>query len=860
LKSRNDDEARMNREIDLHIEMEAEHLIRTKGLTPEEARRQALIAFGGVETHKEALRDGRGLAWLAAMSLDLKLASRMLVRYPALTFVGGLALAIAIGVGAGWYDLTGKFLSPTIPLPDGDRLVVIEMHNTLTNEPEPRVARDFLGWRRELRTIEGLGAFRTDTRNLVVDNAAPKPIRVAALTAAAFAAARVRPTIGRGLLDADDAPGSAGVIVLGYHLWQRTFGGRQEVVGSVVRLGSSPATVVGVMPKGFAYPLNHAAWTALPLRDSYGALEGDALGVIGRLAAGATKEQADAELRGRGEGIAAVFPETHRHLMPRVRRLGETSENPALSALAMRNLPVLVILAIACVSVGTLVYARTATREEEIAVRSALGASRMRIVGQLFVEALVLASIAAAVGLLGADRAVAWAVANFNQASGGVPFWITPGLKWSTMVYAAGLAAFSAMTLSMLPALRATRTSLQMHLTNRGTGGATLRFGRVWTAAMILQVAVTAVAIPGALEGVTEAGQKAKIRSAFPGREYLAARIDTNRPGALAELQRRIAEEPGVVSVTFADRVPGTGSREQSFQVESAGASSMYVGKFRTSGVGPGFFQTLDRPIVNGRAFGPDDWIRTARTVIVNEQFAREFSRHTGLGSPVGARVRHADSWSEIVGVVRNIGLDPDDLGVELPFVFHAASEDAVSPFVLNVRVRGDAASLATRLPAVAADVDANLIVQSSRSMEDVIRGQDESLVEMQGAAAGLTSLGLLLSTMSIFALVSVNVSRRRREIGVRTALGATRRQLLAGILSRAVLLTAAGTAVGAAGVLLVVARGGGPSGRAAEDVPRFAVWIGMTCAVMLVACLLACVAPARRALKISPSDALKET
>jgi predicted permease len=777
-------ESRMNDEFRFHIEMETDRLMRAKGRAPDEARRQALAAFGGVEKHKEAMRDGRGLAWLGGMSLDVKLGGRMLLKYPGLTLAGGLALAIAIGIGTAWYDLSGKFLAPTIPLPEGDRLVSIETQNTLTNEPERRVMRDFLEWRRELRTIEGLGAFRTATPNLVVDNATPEPIRMAELTAAAFGTARVPPLLGRGLLDSDETPGAPSVILLGYDLWQRAFGGRQEVVGSVVKLGDTPTTVVGVMPKGFAYPVNYTAWTPLSLRASYDALEGDAIGVIGRLAPGVTPEKANAELRVIAERAAAALSATHQHLEPRVMRLGGTSEGLDTAALAMRNLPVLLVLIIACVSVGTLVYARTATREGEIAVRSALGASRARIIGQLFVEALVLASVAAAVGLMAADRAVTWAVENFNQASGGVPFWITPGLKLSTILYGGGLAVVTAVMLSVLPALKATRARVQPHLAKQG---ATLSFGRVWTVAMIVQVTLTAIGIPVALEGVSEARRKVNIRAAFPSREYLAGRINVDRAfddettpafearraRMFAELQRRIAQEPGVVAVTFADHALGSLPSARFGDVESSAAAPAYASQFNTVAVGPGFFEMFDRPIVAGRAFHEGDWSPSARTVIVNEAFVRDFSHRTGRGSPIGARLRHpassvrpdasaAEPWFEIVGVVRDFGLDPDDLGNEPPYVFHTVSADTVSPFVMSVRVRGNPSTLAARLPVMAGNVDASLLVEESRSLDDWIRGRDAALIWTIGAGAGVASLALLLSAMSIFSLVSVSVSRAR--------------------------------------------------------------------------------------------------
>jgi putative ABC transport system permease protein len=819
------------------------------------------------------------------MLQDYKLGLRMLLKYPGLTIAGGLALAVAIGIGAGWYDLTGKLLAPTIPLPEGDRVVLIETQNTLTNAPEPRVVRDFLEWRRELQTIEGLGAYGTATRNLIVGNAAPEPIRLAELTAAAFGTARVPPVLGRALLDSDERPGAPSVVVLGYDVWQRSLGGRRDVVGSVVRLGNTPATVIGVMPEGFRYPVNHAAWTPLSLRASYDALEGGAVSVIGRLAPGVTREQADAEVRVLGERSAAALPATHAHLRSRVMRPGEASDVTDLAQFAITNLPALLVLMIACLTVGTLVYARTATREGEIAVRSALGASRSRILSQLFVEAFVLASVAAAVGLVAADQAITWGIATVGRSTGGAPFWITPGLKLSTIVYAGGLAIVSAVMLSLLPALKATRARVQSQLSNRGTGGATLRFGRVWTGAMIVQVALTAIGIPPALETASEAVRNLNIRAQFPSREYLAARIDVDRPfdeettpafeerraQTFAALERRIAEEPGVIAVTFGDGAPGSGPRTRVGEVESSpGAEPAYEDLFWTLAVGPGFFEAFDRPIVAGRAFHGGDRSPTALTVIVNEAFARQFSEDAGSGSPIGARLRYsassdrpetsaAEGWFEIVGVVRDIGLDPDDLGDERPFVFHAASAGTVSPLVMSVHLSGNPASLAARLPVIAADVDARVYVRDALPLSEWVRQRDISLAMTAGVQAGVTLLVLFLSALGIFSLMSVSVSRRTREIGLRSALGASPRQVLAGILSRGIVLMGSGTTAGGA-LLLLAVTAAAPPDRRADDVALYAGYVGVTAAVMLAASLLACIGPARRALRINPTDALRET
>ena len=422
----------------------------------------------------------------------------------------------------------------------------------------------------------------------------------------------------------------------------------------VVKLGNTPATVIGVMPDGFGYPVDHDAWTPLSLRASYGALEGGAIGVIGRLAPGVTQEQANAELRVFGERAAVALPATHQHLRPSVMRLGESSEVVDSVQFALRNLPVLMMLIIACLSVGTLIYARTATREGEIAVRSALGASRGRIIAQLFVEALVLASVAAAVGLIAADRVVTWGI----ESRRGRSFWFTPGLTFATIVYAGGLAVVSAAMLSFLPALKVTRARVQPHLANLGTGGATLRFGRVWTGAMIAQVALTAIGIPIAMETVSQVTRKLNIRAEFPSLEYLAARIDLEQPfedeatpafearraQTFAALEQRIAQEPGVVAVTFADRAPGSLLEFRRADVElSPGAGSTFDYGIGTAAVGPEFFEILDRPIVIGRAFHSGDRTPAARTVIVNEAFVRGFRSRGGSGSPIGARLRYAD-------------------------------------------------------------------------------------------------------------------------------------------------------------------------------------------------------------------------
>jgi predicted permease len=810
---------------------------------------------------------------------DYKLGVRMLLKFPGLTIAGGLALAIAIGIGAGWYDLSKQLLRPSLDLPEGDRLVEIDLNNALTNTDEPRLLHDFVAWRRDMRTVEGLGAYRTIERSLTPANLPAQPVLLAETTASAFRVARVPPLLGRTLIDADERVGAPAVIVLGYQVWQRSFGGRTDVVGQQLQLGRETVSVVGVMPEGFSFPVNHQAWVPLQIRAAgYAPLEGGAIRIFGRLAPGVTQRAAATEITTLTAREAAASPRTHEHLRADVEAYGGIAGPTGWIEYAMTHLPVLVVLLIACMTVGTLVYARTATREAEIVVRSALGASRGRIVGQLFVEAFVLASAASAVGLTAAHVALKYGLAAFYSGqAAGPPFWIHYGLRLTTVPYAAGLAVAAAAMLGILPALKATGSQVHGQLRNLGSGGSTLRFGAVWTTAMIVQVALTAVAIPPAIGIAGEAVRDRLIRARFPAAQYLAvplaldrasgsieeadAAFAARRERVFVEFKRRIEQEPGVVAVTFADRLPGMDVDVRPLEVEvTPGTQPVRVESMWTSTVAAGFFEAFDKPIVTGRAFHPGDRTADARTVIVNEAFARQ--RFINGPSPLGRRVRYAAAdhqaapqpWFEIVGVVRDMGMTPTDLG-EAPYIFHAMPPGA-EPVVMGVRAGGAAAAtLMPRLRAIASALEPGLRLDDVRQLDDAAWRQDIGALVAAAALVAAIILALFLSSAAIFSLMSVTVARRTREIGLRAALGATSASLLRGVFSHAAALVGGGVIAGNLLLVVLVSQGEGrlPWG--------FVVTGAMTASlVMMIAGLLACAGPARRALRIQPAAALRET
>jgi hypothetical protein len=270
---RRDAEERMNEELRFHVDMEAARLERERGLAPQEARRQAILALGHVEWHKEEMRDGRGLGWLVrlgTLGLDFKLGGRMLVKYPGLTVVGGLAMAFGIWFGAVTFHMFGLVTSTKLPLPDGDRIVKVQNWDTKLAQDEDRVLYDYQLWR-SARSITDLGAYRDASPNLMGADGVAQPAMAAEISASGFRIAPERPLLGRVLDVSDERAGAAPVVLLGHAVWTRRFGADPRIVGRNVRLGSGFATVVGVMPEGYGFPIAHELW--LPLRTDVAGVE-----------------------------------------------------------------------------------------------------------------------------------------------------------------------------------------------------------------------------------------------------------------------------------------------------------------------------------------------------------------------------------------------------------------------------------------------------------------------------------------------------------------------------------------------------------------------------------------------------------
>ncbi|HEX6053188.1 MAG TPA: ABC transporter permease, partial [Gemmatimonadaceae bacterium] len=743
---------------------------------------------------------------------------------------------------------------------------------------DERILHDYQVWRRELRSVVDLGAFRNIQRNLVSETGEGEPITIAEMTASGFRVPRVPPLLGRTLLDADEQPGAPPVVVVGYNVWQSQFAGDQAIVGREIRIGREVHTIVGVMPQGFAFPVNHQYWVPLRVDPRVPVAPGTGLSVevFGRLAPGVTKAMAQAELSAIGRHIAAEGPEELAHLESRIVPyvdifVNAEAENESTVYAVMRFLIALLLVVVA-MNVAVLVYARTVTRTSEIAVRTALGATRGRIVAQLFAEAFVLSGLSALVGL-GMVAIGLRMFDDFMASSGGAPFWIDAGISLGTVLYTLTLAVLGAVIVGVFPALRATGSQLREAIGSLGSG-AKARLGRTWTALIVAQVAIAVAVLPPAMLKGTQTIGMALTPSGFAPGEYLSTRFWVERDveastdssaqrvaadsarAIVTELLERLAAEPAVAGVSVTGSAPWSGGHDR-VEVDGADGPSQRV---RVSMVDTSYFRLFDVRVLAGRGFvAADAALREdQRPVIVNRSFVTEV---VGPGDPIGRRVRYVDQggevmpWHTIAGVIEDFppGVkSPDEASART--MYHLALPGERLYPLLTIRLRGQTPeAFAPTLRRIATSIDPMLQLSGPNALDAMYREDTRGAARLALVIALITGSVLLLSAAGIHALMSFTVNQRRREIGIRAALGASARRILASVLARAVRQLALGVGLGLTIAMGLDAVAGGMlmDGGGLLLVPG-------TAAFMLVVGIIAAAGPARRGLRVQPTEALR--
>jgi predicted permease len=848
----------------------------------------------------ERLADG----W-ASIGLDLKLGLRMLVKYPMLTLIGGTAIMIAAAIGVGISEFVRDVVTPKLPLDEGDRIVRLYQMDSEEGGSAPASLYDLEVWRESLSSVEDLSAYATMEQGFVSDRGEAGSVSLARMSASGFRVTRVPPLLGRFLIDADELPSAPPVVVLGYDVWQTLLGGDPSAVGRIVQLGGTPTTVVGVMPEGFAFPEIQNAW--VPFVVDRGAIQpGSAprAALFGRLAPGATLETARAELATAGSRAAADFPDVYGRLTPTLDEFGRRMSG-GQTALVLSGVRLLLsfLMIVACANVATLVFARTVMREGEIAVRTSLGATRQRIVVQLFAEALVLVGGATLIGMSIAGFALGRISRLFFtiQQAPQPPFWWDDALSPAAIVYALVLAGVGALMVGVVPALKATRGALQPRLGQLSAGGGGgLRFGGMWTVVIVLQVALSVAFLPLAVSrmaatscgaGVLDECGAFESEPAFPADEYLTAQLGRDpvvpprtpeeRAAFLEvsgqlfeEVRDRVASDPAVLGAALASGLSAMNHVIGPVEFVGDGSDPPISAPVRVLLVDPAYLDLMNATPVAGRSLAPADFTPGARSVVVNEAF---IDNALGGRNAVGGQLRFPDrepgsessvvevpapgTSFEIVGVVRNPAIDMYGPGAHA-VVYAPLALSPVSPrdvglvgmpqppvTQLYVRMRPEATSLVSRLYATVSSVDPSLRLSEVGTAAEAWGPSHTGGRLGVSVFIAVTAIVLMQSIAGIYALMSFSVSQRTREVAIRTAVGAGRAQILRIVFGRAVVQLFAGVLLG--GLIAGPALWDG----VVDEGPRSLVIVST---LLLAAGMAACLLPVRRALAIEPASAMK--
>lgn len=805
--------------------------------------------------------------WVARA--DLKLALRMARKEPLLNAAVVLALATGIGLAGAAFILAETTFFPRLPLPAGDRFVRVEATSAVDGG-RAALERDRLAlFARSSDAFDYLGAAADGSVNLLDGGGGVEEVRGVVIAPDVFRVLPYRPILGRTLVRADGAPGAPSVALLSEGLWRRRYGADPGVLGRRIDMSGVSRQVVGVMPDGADFPNRPDVWTPLREEDLDGAAHGGVrnLVVFGVLKEGIDRHGAEARLASLSEAFQGDHAGAER-LRVQVHPYTEIPQKGMVQLFigALFTAVVAVLLVIAA-NVGNLVAARTAARRGELAVRTALGAARSRLVAQLFGEVLLLGAGAAVLGGWGLhelmERVTMWLGSE-------LPFWVDfiPGpVTWAFLAVVTVVACAVA---GGLPALRATRNAPAVALSAAGRGGTGGVFGRSAPVTTVLQVAMSVALLGAAILAMRGMALYAGRLDSVPEDHILTAGMSPSGLGgpdsvaaAFERIESAVAGLPGVERVGFATQVPRVEAPTVPVAVEPApGSPSEEPRMAPVVEARPGFLATLGARPVLGRFLEREDFLPGAPEVaVVNESFVRKFLHGR---YPLGRRVRfvsrtrttggdtNAPRWREIVGVAPDLGLSVGDPALEAGL--YVPLEEA-SWVYLSVAVSGDPAALADPLRRALARVDPTLPVSRVQTLDHVASENATALALFGGLLGALGGMALLLSVVSTYALVSFTVSRRLREVGIRVALGASHGAVLRSVAGRAALQVALGAVLGAPlGVLLVQMQH-----LFVFRVPEGEWWILPSVALSMVAVgVLASWYPARRALGVEASEALK--
>lgn len=804
-------------------------------------------------------------AFMDHLAQDVRFAVRSLLRRPGFSLVAVLTLALGIGATTGVFSVIDGVLLTPLPYPDPSGLVMVWNSGADGTPSRGSMSQPDIESARAVTSLSGLEGVAHGGYTLTgVDH--PERIEGARVTGGILSIFRLAPTLGRDLREAENDPGAPDVVVVGNAFWKSHLGGRPDVVGTTLELSEQPYEIVGVAPPGFDFPGGAQLWTPYGL-DTEDCGRGCHLyqGAVGRLAPGTNAVQAQQALTALAAGLSAEFPDSNFGATFRLERLIDYTVGDVRTGLWIVLGAVALVLLIVCANVANLLLVRASTRGGEVAVRSALGASRGRLILQVLTESVVLAAVGGGLGLLislglvnGLERLAPDAIPRLDQVT----------VNGTVLAFTAGLSVFVSFVFGLSPALRLARGSVASHLSAAGRSGDARHEGRARSLLLASEVALSLALLVGAGLLMRSLGRLYGVDRGYDGRQVarFAVSLPSSRYDSLSavtaffdELEGRLRSIPGVEAVGSSYGAPLTRGNVTG-EVLVEGRPEPEPGQETDASVRsvtPGYFEAMGLQLFRGRHVRPSDRRDTEPVAVVNEAFVREnFSNE----DPIGKRFRvtvdmgyGSPTWT-VVGVVHDVRRRL--AAKAAPAIYVPLAQ--FGPGFMTVHMKARAGMTGVALAAARrelAALDPNIVPVDVQTVGEAIRA-DAAPTRFYLLLVGLfAGLAVLLAAIGLYGVVAYLVSRRTREIGVRIALGARRTEITGLVFRQAAMPTAVGVFFG-----LGIALAGGRVMKSLLfqiEPTDPVVFIGVT-ALILGVCAVAVLLPARRATRVDPVSALR--
>ncbi len=852
-------------EIQAYLDMSTEAKLR-QGLSPQEARRNALLELGGVEQVEERVREIRMGQFIETIWRDVRLGMRTLVHSPIFTTVTVLSLALGIGANTAIFSVVNGLLLRPLSYPESERLV--DVWHTPPQQSFPGLNRfsvspaNYLDWKAQSNSFEQIAVYGYAGLSLSTSND-PLPLIGATVSSDFFSVLRTNAMLGRTFTPDEERTGSDQVVVISHELWQRAFGANPNIVGQTVTLNSRSFNVVGIMPAGFEFPQEAKFWIPVAWDDKERQVRSihDYL-VIGRLKPNVSVQQAQAEMTTISSRLEQQYPEENKGWGAVVIPIRDDLVGDMRTPLLVLFCAVSFVLLIACANVANLMLARGANRQKEMAVRIALGAGRARLVRQLLTESVLLAVTGGLLGLLLAVFGSKLLVQLGNLPNAG-----DIGIDTWTLVFTLLVSFAAGIIIGIMPALQFTRTSVSETLKQGSgrTGGSSLKqYTR--KALVISEVALSLVLLIGAGLMIRSFWKLQNVDPGFDTRNALTMSLVLTM-SRYPEPQQRIAfadqaiekirAVPGVVSVGTTTKIPlSGGGSTQPFSIEGRPAGAIAEQPMaQTRYISPDYFRAIGIPLRQGRFFSDQDRDKSVPVVIISEAMARRFwPGENPIGKRLTPSFHREEGVREIVGVVGDVkarGLDSDSSTMMyLPF------KQAPLPFMsFVVRTGSNPASLIQPVSKAIYSIDKDQALTDVQTMDQVL------LASLSGRRFNMTLLltfaavALMLAAVGVYGVMNYTVTLRRRELGIRMALGAARMDVLRLVLGQGLALTLIGVGAGLiSAYALTRLMASLLYGVTATDYLTF----GSVSAMLVAVGLAASYIPARRATRVNPTIALR--